>query len=110
MPMDPELKAAWVEALRSGKYKQAKKTLHNKTQGSYCCLGVLCEVAKPEGWNGFAIDLTDEHGYRVYDDAGLPYQTLQELKLFPTDHNILMVMNDKGARFKSIAKYIEKHL
>lgn len=32
----------WVEALRSGKYKQTKETLQDKE--GYCCLGVACEL------------------------------------------------------------------
>lgn len=35
---------AWLEALRSGSYKQTKGKLKSRN-GSYCCLGVLCEVA-----------------------------------------------------------------
>jgi hypothetical protein len=33
----------WVEALRSGKYKQAQGQLY--LDGAYCCLGVVCELA-----------------------------------------------------------------
>lgn len=41
----------WVEALRSGKYQQGRQQLATETQTgrTYCCLGVLCEVAKQEG-------------------------------------------------------------
>lgn len=41
--MTPELKAAWIAALRSGEYKQGHEYLHQGEQ--FCCLGVLCEVA-----------------------------------------------------------------
>lgn len=34
----------WVEALRSGKYRQTKYQLAKR--GRYCCLGVGCEVAR----------------------------------------------------------------
>lgn len=34
--------AKWVEALRSGEYKQTQGFLEK--EGSYCCLGVYCEV------------------------------------------------------------------
>lgn len=33
----------WVDALYSGKYRQGKGVLKTDL-GSYCCLGVLCEV------------------------------------------------------------------
>ena len=35
---------AWVEALRSGKFKQTKGKLRARNK-SFCCLGVACEVA-----------------------------------------------------------------
>lgn len=42
----------WVAALRSGDYKQTQRKL-GRVDGdgyaSYCCLGVLCELAKAEG-------------------------------------------------------------
>ena len=41
--MNPEIKAQWLAALRSGEYEQGKMVLSNS--GQYCCLGVLCELA-----------------------------------------------------------------
>jgi hypothetical protein len=50
----------WVEALRSGKYAQARNSLrydwHDGDGGgresnyNYCCLGVLCELYDPSLW------------------------------------------------------------
>lgn len=40
--MKKALAMKWVEALRSGKYKQGARYL--KKNGRYCCLGVLCEI------------------------------------------------------------------
>jgi len=38
----------WLEALRSGKYKQGKEKLRQRDKVShrhvYCCLGVLCDL------------------------------------------------------------------
>jgi hypothetical protein len=47
MKMNPEIKAKWVEALRSGEYRQARRRLRldDSAGPSYCCLGVLCELA-----------------------------------------------------------------
>lgn len=44
----PEIKEKWINALVSGAYKKGKYYLHNQSEGSYCCLGVLCEVYKQE--------------------------------------------------------------
>lgn len=52
--MDPEVKAEWVQALRSGEYKQARgylrrtldrgaKEINTQPQG-FCCLGVLTDL------------------------------------------------------------------
>lgn len=45
--MDKNIKKLWVEALRSGKYKQGKNYLHRVIDGEnrFCCLGVLCKIA-----------------------------------------------------------------
>lgn len=41
-PLTQEEKEVWLEALRSGNYKQGHKRLRRDTK--YCCLGVLNEV------------------------------------------------------------------
>lgn len=42
--MEPNIEniKLWVEALRSGKYKQAQKALAN--EDGHCCLGVACDT------------------------------------------------------------------
>lgn len=47
--MKPEIKKLWVEALRSGRYQQTKDVLHNRQDNSFCCLGVLCDLALNAG-------------------------------------------------------------
>lgn len=44
----PEVKAKWAEALRSGNYTQGDGQLRDQSD-SFCCLGVLCEIAVKEG-------------------------------------------------------------
>lgn len=41
----PGVKKAWLEALRSGDYKQTTGMLYDKENDSHCCLGVLCDVS-----------------------------------------------------------------
>lgn len=41
--MNPEIKAEWVAALRSGNYVQTIYVL-NWNNEKFCCLGVLCEI------------------------------------------------------------------
>jgi len=44
--MNPEVKKKWIEALKSGKYKQGRLTLRHTIKGedAFCCLGVLCDL------------------------------------------------------------------
>jgi hypothetical protein len=45
--MNKEIKQRWVNALRSGRYKQGRGALRRITGSGeeYCCLGVLCQLA-----------------------------------------------------------------
>lgn len=49
--MNAEIKSQWVDALRSGKYAQGQFGLRETVDGetTYCCLGVLCELATEAG-------------------------------------------------------------
>lgn len=52
--LKPEIKERWVNALRSGKYRQGKTELVQPDcklgEGLvYCCLGVLCDLASEDG-------------------------------------------------------------
>ena len=42
--MKPEIKKLWVDALRSGEYKQAREVLRTNGGTSFCCLGVLTDL------------------------------------------------------------------
>ncbi len=48
MGMNPERKAQWVAALRSGEFPQGAQELKT-AEGEFCCLGVACELALREG-------------------------------------------------------------
>lgn len=52
--MRDDIKAKWVAALRSGDYEQGRNYL--QSEGKFCCLGVLCEVAVAEGLDLRPID------------------------------------------------------
>lgn len=50
--MKPEIKEAWIAALESGQYEQGQGYLHRldpDNKDTYCCLGVLCELATEAG-------------------------------------------------------------
>lgn len=52
--MNPEVKKLWIDALRSGEYKQTKGILRREGgKGGYCCLGVLCDLHAKQGLGNF---------------------------------------------------------
>lgn len=112
--MDPHLKADWIEALRSGEFKQGKT--HLKADGAYCCLGVLCEI-HPEIKVEPAYELSEEgdvwcaysHNKTVRSSAYLPALETREL-ISKWDQTTLAHKNDLGDTFDEIADWIEMHL
>lgn len=65
--LKPEVKIAWVSALRSDKYKQGTGWLCQG--GKHCCLGVLAELAVDDGV--VTKHLPDGDSLPVlFDDAG----------------------------------------
>lgn len=104
--MNKQLRDAWVAALRSGQYKQGVGTL--RKGDTYCCLGVLCEVAKIP-YRLSDTDLSCTNKLRSFgEDAGLfdrPNQRTQSAQAR------LMEMNDnEGTSFPEIADWIEANV
>lgn len=109
--MDTEIKKQWVKALRSGRYRQARETLVNKSGTAFCCLGVLakiqgCSVAAIREQQNSSDAITLPTGF----NARLPVATRQRL----ADMNDGM-SNSTGEKFppksfKEIADYIEKKI
>ena len=72
--MKPEIKKIWVEALRSGDYKQGNEALR-PSNDTFCCLGVLCNLhaqAHPE----LAATETNKH-YYLDNDTFLPPMVME---------------------------------
>lgn len=118
--MNADIKAEWVNRLRSGEYEQGRSRL--RTGDKYCCLGVLCEIAVengviPEptvdydeiyrygGGNDNSISTLPE---TVVDWAGLGDNT-EPTAPFADDVQ-LSVLNDNGCSFEAIANKIEDGL
>ena len=71
--MNPRIKQRWLEALRSGEYKQTTGNLQNSD--GFCCLGVLCDLhAKERGMNW--VRQTD--GYELYGETQILPLSVQE--------------------------------
>ena len=105
----------WLEALRSGKYKQAKGVLKS-SDGGYCCLGVVCELYRKTRKKGF-IHWDDEGFFHVGDRNSrltLPVPVMNWLGLNShrgevTSTNCLPAYNDEGKTFAEMADIIEQN-
>ena len=110
MSKDKKLLKKWVEALRSGRYKQGKGALcYNKDK--YCCLGVLCEVAglrykkNTSGYKSYV--------FRIYKNLNLSSENSIPnghplAKLLGKEQDLLIEMNDRDDfTFNEIANWIE---
>lgn len=121
-PMNPDVKAKWLEALRSGEYQQTDGFLRTRSDG-YCCLGVLSQIASDEGVvpqpkesNG-AYRWTSESGNsnnmyllpEVMEWAGLDSHS-GYINITNGTSVSLSRKNDEGVRFPEIADLIEQYL
>ena len=105
----------WVDALRSGEYKQGKEVLHNIKNNTFCCLGVACEVLmqhldikKTEGeYGGSPVSLYEYE--EVRERNILPASLRAFLGVHDTFHLRLFKMNDQyNKSFMEIADFIEE--
>lgn len=110
--MNADVKAKWLEALRSGEYQQAAGQLRDGN--AFCCLGVLCDLASQSGavrpWEGNGI--IEDYGAtlppKVMDWAGLDNDNPQVRR---NGHLwALGELNDNRATFAEIADVIERDL
>ncbi len=124
--MNPEVKKQWLEALRSGNYQQCQERLcTNSTpeneQRSYCCLGVLCDIAAKQGigkWGTPHDGAYSVHFLDTHEDHSLSYPPTEVSRWAGLENNDPMIddeclssYNDKHSySFKQIADLIEKNL
>ena len=106
--LEPEFKAQWCAALRSGKYEQGTKNLLK--DGKYCCLGVACEI------QGRPKEFRKDKFYFDNNSAGISgdnplSEILRGLGDFVgfniNDSSSLASMNDNGYTLEQIAEVIE---
>lgn len=114
--MDAEWKARWVEALRSGRYKQGRDQLRTE-HDEFCCLGVLCDIVAPDEWRELPA-----HGWTSFDeeDGALPQEVADAVGLDrrnpPLGLFVASIHNDgageavKPKSFTEIADLIERFL
>ena len=131
--MNPEWKDRWVTALRSGKYEQGAGNLMGE-EDTFCCLGVLCNIFDPSGWDcnepkasysfGYNMDEDDpswddqsDHWEDTHSDTELPGSLAAHLGITSGEQQTVIAFNDavNGVRnplgihltFSEIADIIE---
>ena len=100
----------WIKALRSGKYEQTNGRLknpaiHSEESDSFCCLGVLCDLAAKDGgekWTNWGM-----YGEN-HDTDFLPTHMRRYIKMQKSEQQMLVDLNDYGISFDKIADKIEK--
>lgn len=118
--MNKEIAKIWCDALRSGEYKQGTGVLHDLDHNTFCCLGVLCDLAVKAG---IGVTPKPAFGFNTYDNAFnmLPDSVKKWAGMFNgggrlksdgcTNDNALFRLNDeKKFSFVKIADFIEEHV
>lgn len=128
MRMNPDVKAKWIERLRSGLYPQTKGNLQD--QDGFCCLGVLCDLSGLGQWTEPEPDFARKRHYVVPNDkngdllaskvlprpvkawAGLEDENPSVRCDYPSPGSrgwlgSLAILNDGGLTFAQIADVIE---
>jgi hypothetical protein len=107
----------WVNALRSGKYRKTTGSL-KRTDGSYCALGVLCDLYKKQGGPlgekpipHKDISTLDEEGAILLGGESQipPKKVLNWAGIGIIQAEEIAGMNDDGHSFRKIATHIEKN-
>ncbi len=111
-------KEQWIKALTSGKYRQGRTYLYNKSDNTFCCLGVVGSIC--------GIDKNNlDRKYFFSEGTSNALSLIKNNKKFPIlltgngnddneEYNIVVEklahFNDKGKSFKWIASYIKRYL
>lgn len=127
--MNKEIASQWCAALRSGDYKQGTGVLHNTSNNTYCCLGVLCDIYQREGnkFDTVSVGLWGVETYNGFENLPATYfdgrcDVLPEVVMkwadiscssgsFDDDLYNLAALNDAdGLTFEEIATVIEENV
>jgi hypothetical protein len=117
--MNQEVKQKWLEALRSGTYKQGIRLLRSTTN-EYCCLGVLCDLHAKETNTLWCTSETRDNARTYLDEALVLPTPVKQWAGLISDNPLAMAgpkkiskrtlasLNDCGSTFTEIAAIIEE--
>lgn len=104
MLLPKDVKKKWVEALRSGDYRQTVGTMYNPSVDGYCCLGVLehCITGEVEKYEGFV-------GSASYQEAPTPkFWDKVNAQSYYLSVDKLMEMNDGEGEYNGNVKSFDE--
>lgn len=121
--MNPEIKKAWIAALRGDEYRRGEgglcKTSDEGRGDSFCCLGVLCDLAVKAGLGEWC----DEGLFRAWksedwgsSEAGIlpkpvaDWAGLDEPNPVVGSASLAQWNDSRHAPFSLIAELVESHL
>lgn len=120
--MDKVVAQRWVNALRSGEYRQTDGALQNDS--GFCCLGVLCDLAVKDGvippprvddetevtLYGGPDELADHElpPTSVHVWSGLNPKTTYVIPELGLEETLYGLNDDRGFDFRQIADVIER--
>lgn len=120
--MNPDVKALWITALRSGKYTQGTGVLKRTTSEGkvfHCCLGVLGDIAVAVGITREIPEPAEVLGHAVSRYEGdenersvgyLPNKVCEWAGINTEVQSSLAGENDREMPFSDIADLIERTL
>lgn len=110
--MQRELRDKWTAALRDGSHQQGRATLcyeFHDGMRAYCCIGVLCDVADPQGWRHNSV--VASHIDHQWGETQLSIRGLREVGLTEEEQEELVYLNDVDKLdFPAIADWVERHI
>ncbi len=118
--MRPGIAKLWIEALRSGRYEQGTGSLR-ETEGKYCCLGVLCDLAATRGVGLWEPTSNRDVPYSFLgSDDTLPKKVMEWAGMSsndgsfggedPTESSLMNLNDNSRFDFKQIANVIEANV
>lgn len=92
--MNKQLIKQWVDTLRSGKYQQGLTVLKS-IDNKFCCLGVLCDIAKHLIYLDWELEDSDDMSYKIQDTCTVLPEDLINLLGVNSSRVLIMRTNSK---------------
>jgi len=110
--MNREVAEKWIAALRSGEYTQGTECLRSLND-TFCCLGVLCDLAVKSGVPVRVKMSSDNYQYEGHGEL-LPLSVMKwsgvKTNVGDINDSDLTSKNDSGMTFSEIADLIEQNV